>query len=330
MDCNICISSCACLQDGGGLYVYKLSEKGELSKSDYYAADRPMYAVYDERKIYVALRQVFCDNSGIFSIGLSDGVFTQASTPISTMGIVACHLAVNKGNVYATNYLSGSVVKLPDKLVTFTGHGINPVRQEASHTHCVILSPDAKYLLVTDLGTDKIYVMTHELEIVSQASVQSGHGARHIVFSPNGRYLYCVNEMAATVSVFEWNADKAELVGLCTFDSGVAPEILPVNGAAAIRVSKDGSKLYISNRGEDTIVVFHTRDGVNFDLVQKVSSNGNHPRDFQITPDERFMICANMECDSVVVFPLKDGFIGEAVQKIFVPKPLCVTNLNMC
>ena len=78
--------------------------------------------------------------------------------PQSTKGIVACHLAESDGSIYCVNYLSGSVIKMPDTVDTHSGHGINPKRQDAPHTHYVCESPDGKYIFVTDLGIDKIFV----------------------------------------------------------------------------------------------------------------------------------------------------------------------------
>ncbi len=329
MEYTFCISACEAPENKGGIYTFRLTEAGGIVPLSYLPLDRPMYTVKSRELIYVLTRRQFDEHSGVLAVKpQADGSLGINSAPQSTHGVVACHLSVVDEDIYAVNYLSGNVVKLPDgKTVAFSGHGTHPTRQEASHTHCVIPSPDKKYILVTDLGQDRIFVFDRALNKCSEASVPTGHGARHIVFSPNGQYLYCVNELAATVSVFAWEQDTGTLSLQNTFDSQVPADILAGNTAGAIRISANGKHLYISNRGEETLVVFKTEDGVHFELVQKVFCQGKHPRDFILTPDERFLICTNTNSNSVTVFAVQDGMIGEPTATICLPAPLCVTFL---
>jgi len=70
--------------------------------------------------------------------------------------------------VYTANYTSGSVsvfktldngALLPiAQEINYSGSSIHKARQEASHAHNVVLTPDHTQLLVTDLGADKIYM----------------------------------------------------------------------------------------------------------------------------------------------------------------------------
>ncbi len=326
MNTILCISSCETIANKGGLYTFRLTEAGTLEKRCYLPCDRPMYTTLDNGRLHALLRQMFGNESAVFSLALQeDGKLTDATEPLSTHGLVACHLSVEETDVYTVNYLSGNVVKLPNTVVTYQGKGIHPKRQEASHTHCVILSPNKRFVLVTDLGLDHIYVLDRKLNPISKVSVPSGHGARHIVFSPNGEHLYCVNELAATVSVFAWEGNLGRLSLLNTFDSQVPDERLASNTAGAIRISKDGKYLYISNRGEDSLVVFETADGINFQLVQKASCGGKHPRDFILSPDEAFLLCANTDSNSVSIFAMENGRLGALLHTYEIPAPLCIT-----
>ncbi len=330
MEYTFCISACETPENKGGLYTFRLNGAEGIVPLSYFSLDRPMYTVEKNGCIYALARQLFGKNSGVLALKpQKDGTLTIASQPQNTHGVVACHLSVVNKDIYTVNYLSGNVVKLPEgKSLAFSGSGPHPKRQDASHTHCVIPSPNQRYLLTTDLGQDKIFVLDRDMNLLSQTSVPAGHGARHIVFSPNGKLLYCVNELAASVSVFSWSEKDAKLSLLNTFGSQVSSEMLPYNTAGAIRISKDGKDLYISNRGEDTLVVFHTEDGVHFELVQKISCGGKHPRDFILTPDERFLVCTNTDSSSVTVFAMQNGRIGDLTATLFVPAPLCVTVLQ--
>ncbi len=327
MNNRVCISACTSSAENGGLYSYELTSDGKLRLLDYLAADRPMDTALQGDEVCFLTMQGFGEHSGLASVAVAGGRFGGLSSQVSTHGVVACHLCVDETDAYAVNYTSGSVVRMPDTVRTFCGSGPNADRQDAAHTHCVILSPCKKYVLVTDLGTDTIHVLDRSLQPVSTARVPAGHGARHILFSGDAKYLYCVNELAATVSVFAWAADGGTLIHIHTFDSGVPAEIAAQNTAAAIRLSGDGKRLYLSNRGEDTLVVFETQDGVHFTLAQKTSCGGEHPRDFQITPDDRFLVCANTFSGLVTVFALENGLIGPVTDTVQLPRPLCVMNV---
>lgn len=320
------ISSCASRDQGGGIYAYTLSDDGIFAQIELLPVDLPMYSVLAGTDLYVLQRELSGGESGVFRVAVrADGTFGTPSEAVTTHGVVACHLTVEQGEVYAVNYLSGSVVRIPDRVVSYEGHGIHPDRQEASHTHCVILSPDRRYVLVADLGLDCVHVLDRELNEISRASVPAGSGARHLVFSPDGTTLFCVNELSSTVSVFAWEPSRGRLTYRESFGSDVSPEFAPMNYAAAIRISHDGKKLYISNRGEDTVVVYSVGENGRLSLVQKVSCRGRGPRDFQLSPDERFLVCTNLDSDSVTAFRLRDGMIDSVTDSIRLPSPLCVT-----
>lgn len=314
------VCSCETPEKGGGLYNFSLSESGRLTKMHHLPLDRPMYAVYDNGTISVALRQVFGNESGILSLTVSEnGALTKKAEPVTTHGVVACHLLASGEDIYTVNYLSGSIVKLPHTVVSHEGHGINP-RQDAPHPHGVILSPDGKYVLAADLGLDKIFVFRRDLAPVFEASVPAGNGARHMVFSPCGGYLYCVCELSATISVLRYND------GHLTYLHDTEPCARGI--AAAIRLSKDGRFLYVSTRGEDTVTVLETEDKEHFTLRGKFSCGGEYPRDILLSPDEKFLLCAGERSHSLTVFALQEGLPVEMTDTYSLPSPICITQFE--
>ena len=65
------------------------------------------------------------------------------------------------------------------------------------------------------------------------------------------------------------------------------------NGGAAIRVSNDGRYLYASNRGHNSIAVFAiAADGLSIDSIQTISTEGDFPRDFALSPDNAYVAAA--------------------------------------
>ena len=307
------ILSCEKAEKGGGIYRCETGEGG-IKINAYLPCDRPMYAVKANGRLHVLLRAPFKngENSGYFSCpeDLSDKTDVR-----DTLGKVACHLCVIEDDVYIVNYLSGNIVKNCERAVAHTGRGANAQRQEAPHTHCVIPSPCDKYILCTDLGTDTLYIYDRALNLKGTAKVPEGYGIRHIVFSKDGKYIYAINELVPSVSIFKWQNAMANYVNTV--------KLTETEGAtgAAIRISNDGKFLYCSVRGENALYVLRA-NGANLSVEQKTGCGGDSPRDFHIIDDE-FLVSCNENSDSVVWFSLQNGKIGKKAGELKLKKPLC-------
>lgn len=301
---TVLILACAPISEGGGIYRYTLTESGEPVFDRRLEADFPMYAVVSDEKLYVALRAPFVGSkmSGV-ACAPSD-LSAPLSNPISVQGAVAAHLAVEGDDIYTANYTSGNVTWLCGgdvKIVGHTGGGPNLKRQEQPHPHHVCLTPDKKFVCVTDLGTDSIYVYDRELNPVSRTLLHPGCGPRHTLFTADGRRAYCVTELGCTLEtlsfsngVFTWLA-SADLLpeGYGERDASTG---------AAVRESADERFVYVSTRYHDSIAVFRTDNGGLPERVEIVSCGGSWPRDINLTSDGRFLICANERENTVTFF----------------------------
>lgn len=307
------ILSCEKAEKGGGIYRYEIND-GCLKINAYLPCDRPMYAVRAGGRLHVLLRAPFAngENSGYFSCSED---FSDKTDVRNALGKVACHLCVIENDVYIANYISGNIVKNCKRAVAHAGRGANAQRQEAPHTHCVIPSPCGKYILCADLGTDTLYIYDRELNLKGTAKVPEGYGIRHIVFSKDGKYIYAVNELVPSVSVFGWQ--NAMAIYLNTV------KLTETAGAtgAAIRLSKDGKFLYCSVRGENALYVLRA-DGANLTVEQKTDCGGDSPRDFHIIED-KFLICCNENSDNVTIFSLRNDVMTAKIAEAKLPKPLC-------
>lgn len=310
----IYILSCETIKNGGGIYAYDLMENGTLEKRAYFPCDRPMYAVKCTRGLCVLLRAPFADsaNSGYIFI---DENLQSAGEIKNTQGVVACHLCVDEEDVYLVNYLSGNIVKNGEIIAQRCGKGVHPSRQTEPHTHFINKTRDG-YFSVCDLGTDTLAIYDKDLKLISQEKVPPGYGIRHLTFSKDGKYIYAVNELVPSVSVFAYENGKAKLVN--TIDIACKNE--KANGAA-IRLSKDGKYLYVSLREENAFCVFAV-DGEHLTIVQTVECGGDSPRDFNIFGD--YLLCTNECNDNMTVFSVIEGEIKHKVTHYTIPKPLCI------
>lgn len=303
--------------ENGGIYSYNLNKSGQLEFIEKIVLDRPMYAVLSSQRLYVLLRKPFKgnDESGLVSYAIDEGKLRDKSAVISTKGEVCCHLCINDGFVYAANYISGSVIKMPDRIVLHKGNSVNPERQSSPHAHFVGTTPDDKYICTADLGIDKIIIYDKQLKFISETVLKPGSGPRHIAFSDDGKYAYCANELSSTVTVLTYNNGKMKDIHEY---STVPADYHGNNAPAAIRYHK--GYVYVSNRGHDSIACFKAIED-KLVLIDIVNSGGNSPRDFNIF--EEHLICANEDSDNVTVFALKSGRLAE-LSKISLKKPLCV------
>lgn len=309
---DIYVASCV---ETGGIYHYKLIDK-TLQQVDFTPMDRPMYMVIEGRKMYIVLRAPFENGeSGVIVYDIDDTGKLINPTPVqSTKGEVACHILVKQGEVYCANYISGSVIKLPGNVVQHTGHSVHPTRQTGPHVHFVGVTPDEKYICVTDLGMDTIFLYNRDMTLHASVKVPEGHGVRHLAFSDDGKWLFAVNELASTVSVFGYQD------GILTIQDTYS--VLPTdftgnNTASAIRI-KDGD-VYVSNRGHDSIAKVSFADGK---LKQGAlfPCGGKSPRDFCFAGD--FLLSTNQDSDTVTVLDCKNNFA--LANEISVDQPICV------
>ena len=313
--CKVYIADCSV---DGGVYCFDLTKNGTLIQKQFVGIENPMFLNIEGDKMHIVLRSVseFDGDSATVTYNIdSDGMLTGPSEAISTNGKIACHLCSFKGNVYTANYISGSVCREGEDAVVHTGYGSWPDRQDKAHCHFISPTFDNKDLLAVDLGNDTIYTYDDQLNELYTAKVPCGCGCRHLAYSKNGRYVYCINELSSSVSVFEY--DDGRLTLLETYDT-LPYDFDGQNTAAAIRVV--GNKLYVSNRGYDAITVFELF-GADIKKLYSVKSGGSSPRDFDLYKD--FLVCTN-ESGEITVFKVTKERLELVNNDIKLTHPLCV------
>lgn len=309
--------------DEGGILHCVLEENGQLALRERCEAKSPAWLCRDGQTLYALLREPFLLNSGIIRFSIrGDGSLEPIAGLASTHGTIGAHIYAEDGQVWCANYINGTVTAVPDKLLPFNGRGADPARQSSSHPHCICPTPDGRYLCVCDLGRDRIELITRELEPVFSAAAPAGSGPRHLVFSGDGGYAYCSAELSSEVCVFSY----AE--GRLTFLHSVStlPEdCLVESTASAIHLSEDGKRLYVSNRGHDSIAVFAV-NGAGLTLLGHIPSFGRSPRDFALAGE--YLLCANELSNNVQVFSLKGETLATPVCTLAVEMPWCVLPVN--
>jgi len=259
-----------------------------------------------------------------------------------TGGRDPCHLCLDKNgrHLLIANYSSGSVCvykTLPDgslgaraELVRHTGSGPVTERQEGPHAHSVIFDPNFNFLLVADLGSDKIMTYKPDADSgrllpapVPWYSCKPGTGPRSGEFHPTLPVFYCINELSSSVTVLHYDFESSEMEELQTISS-LPPGCAVDNTGAALRVSSDGLFVYASNRGHNSLMVFSVaqNDGT-LEQLGSIPADGRTPRHFALTG--RFVLVGNQDTDSITVFS-RDSESGMLTQvsRYDTPMPVCI------
>jgi 6-phosphogluconolactonase len=212
------------------------------------------------------------------------------------------------------------------------GLGPDKKRQESPHIHCAVLSPDERHLLVSDLGTDHIWIFSVDVKTAVLTETKNffhakpGAGPRHTHFHPSGKWIYSINEMASTVDVLGWDAQAGTLTGLADLPLRAA-SFTGNSAGAELDIDRGGRFLYASNRFEDTLVVYSIDAATGaLTFVQRIGSGGKNPRDFTLDPSGRWLVAANQDTPNVVVFA-RDAHTGKLTQterSYHVGAPVCV------
>lgn len=303
----------------GGILQCALTGTGALRPIRTYPADRPAFLCVEGNTLYAVLREPFQMQSGVVSFRIMpDGALSGQSVPCPVHGAISAHILAKKGRVYCANYLSGSTTLLPDRVLAHNGRGPHPIRQDCSHPHCVTPTPDERYICINDLGTDCVYVCTEELEEVSRVGLPAGSGPRHLVFSGDGRFAYCSNELTSSVSVLAYS--EGRLRYLRTY-STLPEDFSGENAASAIRISGDSRRLYVSNRGHDSVAEYAVEEG-RLTLLRHIPSGGSSPREIALV--DGWLLCANENSDNICVFSLADGCAEAPVSTLAVKRPWCI------
>ncbi|MBT2227828.1 lactonase family protein [Nonomuraea sp. NEAU-A123] len=250
------------------------------------------------------------------------------------------------GTVLAANFAAGLVAALPIRqdggldspvsTVVDTGSGPHP-RQTGPHPHHVAVDPSGTFALVADFGADRVFIyrFNRETRVLSADettgprfyAANPGSGPRRLLFHPNGRTLYLLNELTADLQVLDWSSRKGELTSGQSLSTD-SPEYAGPKSAAELGMSRDGRFVYTSNRGENTIVVFAAdRRTGRLTLVQRIPCGGLSPWSFTIHRGGRWMLVANQVSSTVTLFSIdpRSGKLTDTGTSMPVPNPDCIT-----
>ncbi len=269
-------------------------------------------------------------------VGVYDPQWTLQRAVFSG-GASPCFLALDRREraLVVANYGSGSVALIrldpddgrplgPPQVVAHAGSGPVRDRQAGPHAHWVGFSPEQNWLHAVDLGADTIFAHRFDPERVSLGegevayAAPAGSGPRHMVRHPTLPLAYLVSELANTLTVLAVrDGGRFEAAQILTT---LPPGFSGHSQAAHIAIDAAGRRLYLSNRGADTLVVFALDGAGRPSLRQHIACGGNWPRFFLLLERERRLLVANERSGEVAIFQLLgDGRLRDSGGRIRTP-----------
>jgi 6-phosphogluconolactonase len=301
----------------------------------------------DRRHLY-AVNEVDAyhgEKSGSISSFAVAGDKLRPINVVASMGGGPANVAVDYMGkaVFVANYGGGSAASfrvLPggglSKAISsfqYTGHGADPQRQAAPHTHCTTVSRDNRYVLVNDLGLDRVSVYhldprTAQLTANTPPWYEAlpGSGPRSFAFHPNGRWAYSLNEIASTLDALAWDSERGTLTRIQNI-STLSEGFKSSSTAATVAVDSEGRFVYASNRGENSIAVFSIddREGT-LKAIQHVDCGGKTPRHFALDPGYQWLLVANQDSSNIVVLArnTRSGLLTPTGNQYPLSSPVCL------
>ncbi|HEV7609069.1 MAG TPA: lactonase family protein [Steroidobacteraceae bacterium] len=244
-------------------------------------------------------------------------------------------LAANYGGGFVEVYslTKDGALDQQTAFVQHIGSSVHPQRQTKPYAHWVRTDPTNKFGLVADLGMDEVVVYKFDARTGKLSpndppftKVAGGMGPRHLVFHPNGKWVYGIAEIANEVMAFNWDSANGVLTQFQSVNT-LADGFKDPSTAAEIAVHTNGKFLYASNRGEDSIVVYAVDQKTGeLTFKQRVSSGGKVPRYFTFDPTNKWLIVSNQDSANLSVFSVdaKTGELAAQGKPVTLVKPMGV------
>ncbi len=295
----------------------------------------------DRRRIYAVSEYPGAVESTLSTFSLSSTGSIELLGTVPTGGITACHVSLDRTGAFAfVSHYSGvpagtlpeasisvhpiDAAGLADQAVSslvFTGSGPTP-RQDRPHTHCAVATRDNRFVLVADLGLDRVFVLAFDEETGAirhhaECALPAGFGPRTIALGEEGLVVVS-GELQNALAVLHFDAES----GALELAGPVVPTLPPGrSGACAGVVLHPGERIaYVANRFFDSIAVVPLDDPGELDIVPL---GGDIPRHHTFDPAGRYLLVTGQNSDEIIVFR-PDGTTLRRVGSFETGSPTCI------
>lgn len=322
-----------------GIYRFTLDYEQERLKNVQVAAKigSPTYLSILDNRLYAVVQNGEQGGVAAFELTKETGALRYLNRKLAD-GAPPCHVSTYKDYVLSANYHKGTVnlykknasgsIQREVSVAEHEGNGPHE-RQEKSHVHYAGHTPDGKYVISVDLGTDEVItyeIIKDTLKRVATFNTKAGSGPRHIAFHPKGKTAYLITELSSEIVVLAYDQETGTFTEKQTIKA-IPEDFTETNDASAIHISPDGKFLYTGNRGHNSIAVFSIDENTHqLSFIEHTSTEGDWPRDFSLDPTGKYMVVANQHSHELALFKrdVETGILTFTGSKVTVPEGVCV------
>jgi 6-phosphogluconolactonase len=284
--------------DSREIFVMQMdAQNGDLTLLDKVAVTgtaMPMVVSPDKKHLYVALRsQPFSVAS--FDIDPKTGKLAALKSGELADSMANIDLDKTGKWLLAASYGGNKISVNP----VHPDGTVGPPKQIMAtqpNAHAIHTDPANRYAFATNLGGDIVMQLRFDPATGTltrndppEVSTREKSGPRHFVFHPNGKFVYLLSELDASMVVYSYDAQKGylnelQVVGTLPPGSTVKP------WAADLHFTPDGKFLYTSERNSSTLAGWAV-DG-NTGKVNLIghTPTEKEPRGFNIDPSGRYLL----------------------------------------
>ncbi len=293
----------------------------------------------DGTRVYAVGENGRSSTANVFSFDKETGRMELLGSQ-TTYGSAPCNITLSprEDYVFTANYSGGSITQFPvnengllepGHEIRFSGSSVHPQRQTKPYLHAVNFSPDGRFLMGCDLGTDCVHLFPWkkgkgntllQAEDDRALKLDAGAGPRHLAWAPNGKYVYVLGELSGQLFSIRYHRGSFSVIQTLQADT------LNAGGSADIHVSPDGKHVYASHRlrGDGVSIYSVQKDGT----LQRVGyqNTGGHPRNFLVMPNGRFVLVACRDTNQVEIYRRDEstGLLQDTGERINVRQPVCL------
>ena len=178
------------------------------------------------------------------------------------------------------------------------------------NAHAIHADATNRFVFATSLGGDNISswrfdaatgVLSANDPALTRTAPKSG--ARHFGWDASQRRLYLLNELDASVYVFDHDAARGSLRELQR-TSALPPGFTGKPWAADLHLAPDGRHLYASERTSSTITVFEVDAASGHLKTLSQVPTEKTPRGFAIDPAGRYLIASGQDSHAIAVYAI--------------------------
>lgn len=328
--------------DSKGLSIFDFDPQTlKFTLKDVFEINNPsvVHISNDERFLYCN-----CDE-GVASFRILKDGSLLLMNKASVNGLRPCYLATDKANRYlvTAGYHDGklTVLRLEEDgsiggvtdEVFMKGLGSVAGRNYRCHVNCALFTPDEQYLLAVDLGMDQVKIYefdadTGKIKLHDILRCELESGPKHMIFSEDGNYAYLTHEDKNYVTQYSYEPKHAVFQKLQTI-STLPPKFDGINNAITLKLSADGSHLFVTNSGHNSVAIFKLDPETKaMTQVCVLPTSGDYPRDMLVVPGRDSFVCVNQESNSLTCFDV--NYEGKYIAMTAAPvKVICPTSIAL-